>query len=144
MRTHVIFRHPAPFVAVSEEDGVLSVDGSDWFVELLKRIEGLVVRAEPIQEDWGVAVAVERGGNAFWIGLSSWPEFDGAWLAHVHHGSFAWFQRFSATGKREFRRLLSDLHRVLTAEPSVSHVTWYRERDMMKPNPQSHPTPDET
>jgi hypothetical protein len=142
MRSFVTFCHPAPFEAVSEEDGVLSVGGADWFVALLKRIDGLAVRTELIQEDWGVVLRAERSGQKFWIGLSMGPDTDAAWLAHIHHGSFAWFQWFSAAGKRALWQLASDLHQVLAAEPSVSDVTWYRERDMAKPRPLGAPTPD--
>ena len=142
MRTFVTFHHPAPFVAVSEEDGVLAVAGADWFVSLLKRIDGLAVQEELIQEDWGVVLRAERSGQKFWIGLSMGPDTDVAWLAHVHHGSFAWFQWFSAAGKRALRQLVSDLHQVLTVEPSVSNVTWFRERDMAKVQPLGASTPD--
>lgn len=87
MRNNVTFRHPAEFVET--EEGILSIDGVAWFVDLLRRIDGLGVDATLCQEDWGVVVFAQRAGKRFWIGLSLWPEDEPAWLAHVHHHSFA-------------------------------------------------------
>src|SRR5687768_8224690 len=122
MRNNVTFRYPAEFVTVSEDDGILSVAGADWFVSLLRRIAGLSVRSELCQEDWGVVVFAERGGKRFWIGLSFWPEDEPAWLAHFHHHSFAWLQRWSAAGKRELERLVSDFQSVLASE--IGRASW--------------------
>jgi hypothetical protein len=143
VRTHVTFRHPAPLVLVSEDDGILSIDGADWFVSLLKRIDDLTIDAELIQEDWGVVVKVARSGKTFWIGLSFWPEGDQAWLAHLHHGSFKLLQRLLPAGDRELRRLLSDLHVVLAAAPSISEVRWYQEDALMRSPLDGAATPNE-
>ena len=144
MRTHVTFRHPAPLVLVSEDDGILSIDGADWFVSLLKRIDSLAIKTGLIQEDWGVVAQVARSGKTFWIGLSFWPEGDQAWLAHLHHGSFNLLQRLLPAGDRELRRLLSDLHLVLAAEPSVSEAMWYREDALVRWPLDGAETPDES
>jgi hypothetical protein len=89
MRNSVTFRYPAEFIAVSEDDCILATSGADWFVSLLRRVEGLSVQSQWCQEDWGVVVFAERGGKRFWIGLSFWPDGEQAWLAHFHHHSFA-------------------------------------------------------
>lgn len=143
MRNNVTFRFPAEFVPVSDEDGILSTAGADWFVSLLRRVAGLSVQSELFQEDWGVVIFAERDGNRFWIGLSLWPEDEPAWLAHFHHHSFAWLQRWSAAGKRELERLVSDFHSVLASEPAVRDIAWYRERDMSRADVQSSPTPND-
>lgn len=70
MRTNVIFRHPTEFVAASAEDDILSADGADWFVSLLRQIPGLEIEPQLCQEDWGVVVLAKRKGKRFWIGLS--------------------------------------------------------------------------
>jgi hypothetical protein len=140
MRTHVTFRHPAPFVRLSDEDGILSVAGAEWFVSLLARVPGLVVREDLCQEDWGIVSFAERAGKRFWIGLSA--EEEGAWLGHFHHGSWAWLQRFSPSGDRELQRLLLDFHRVLANEAAVSEVTWYREEDVAKQHRSGSAAPD--
>lgn len=76
MRNNVTFRHPAEFIPVSEDDGILATAGADWFVSLLQRIDGLSVQSELCQEDWGVVVFAERAGKRFWVGLSLWPEHE--------------------------------------------------------------------
>ncbi len=43
MRTNVRFNHPSKFVPVSEDDGVLAVEGAQWFVALLQQIPRLEV-----------------------------------------------------------------------------------------------------
>lgn len=132
MRTNVIFRHPAEFVSVAAEDGILSAQGADWFVSLLRQIPGLEVEPCLFQEDWGVVAFVRRGGKRFWIGLSLWPDEEQMWLAHFHHHSSAWLQKLSASGKSEFERLILDTHAVFSADPSVSLVRWHHERDTSK------------
>lgn len=140
MRTNVTFHRPSEFVTVSDEDGILSVDGAQWFVTLLRRVPGLVNDEKLCQEDWGVVIFARRAQKKFWIGLSVWPEGEHAWLAHFHHGSFAWLQRFSSSGQGELQRLVSDAHRVLS-EPSVSQVLWYDESQMREAAPDGFPTP---
>jgi hypothetical protein len=132
MRKNVTFRHPAEFVPVSEDNGILATTGAGWFVSLLRRIDGLSVQSELCQDDWGVVVFAERSGKRFWIGLSFWPDGEQAWLAHFHHHSFAWLQRRSAAGKRELERLVSDFHSVLASEPTVGDIAWYHESDMRR------------
>jgi hypothetical protein len=94
------------------------------------------------QEDWGVVVFAERAGKRFWIGLSLWPEDEPAWLAHFHHRSFAWLQRWSAAGKSELERLASDFHTVLASEPTVRDIAWYHESDMRRAHAPSSTTPN--
>jgi hypothetical protein len=130
MRTHVTFRHPAGFVPLSDEDGILSVAGAEWFVSLLKQVPDLAVRSDLCQEDWGIVAFAERSERKFWVGLST--EEEGAWVAHFHHGSWAWLQRLSPSGNRALQRLVQDFHRVLANQAAVSEITWYREDDMMK------------
>jgi len=130
LRTHATFRHPARFVPVSEEDGVLSVAGAAWFVSLLGHVADLRLEQDLCQEDWGVVVFAGRAGKKFWIGLSA--DGEGAWIVHFHHGARAWLQRVTASGGRELRRLMQDLHGVLTRDPAVSDVAWYREDEMTR------------
>ena len=91
MRTNVTFRHPAEFVPLSEDDGILAVSGANWFGALLGRVPGLVIDDNACQEDWGVVFFVRHNQVKFWIGLSAWDE-TGKWLAHFHYGSFAWLR----------------------------------------------------
>jgi hypothetical protein len=142
MRNNVSFRHPAKFVPLSDEEGILSVGGADWFVALLRRVDSLSVERELCQEDWGVVVFTERAGKRFWIGLSLWPEGEQAWLAHFHHGSLVWLQRWSTAGKRELERLISDFHSVLAREPAVRDIAWYHESDMRRAHAPSSATPN--
>jgi len=141
MRNNVTFRYPAEFIPVSDDDGILATTGADWFVALLRRIDGLSVQNDLCQEDWGVVVFVERDGRRFWVGLSLWTG-ESAWLAHFHHHSFAWLQRWSAAGKREWERLVGDFHSVLASEPEVRDIRWYRESDMRRADAQSSDTPN--
>jgi hypothetical protein len=90
----------------------------------------------------GVVVFAERGGKRFWIGLSHWPDDEQAWLAHFHHHSFAWIQRWTATGKRELDRLVTDFHSVLAAEPAVRQIEWYHENEMRRADAQGSATPN--
>jgi hypothetical protein len=140
MRTNVTFRHPAEFVPLSDQDGILAVSGAQWFVTLLRRVAGLEIGEALCQEDWGVVIFARRKQRTFWIGLSAWDS-EGAWLAHFHHGSFAWLQWFSSSGKNELKCLLADVHEVLANEPAISEIAWYEESEMSKPGPVGFPTP---
>ncbi|MGN6725083.1 MAG: hypothetical protein ACTHLZ_04135 [Tepidisphaeraceae bacterium] len=140
MRTSVTFQHPAAFVPVSDEEGVLATRGAGWFVELLRKVPGVEVDGELCQEDWGVVVFVRRRRRTFWIGLSRGTP-TGPWLAHVHHGSWAWWQRFSPAGKSEFASLLAELHRVLASDPMVSGIGWHEEKAMRDRVPSAFATP---
>ena len=126
---------------LSDEDGILAVDGAKWFVDMLSRIPGLQIDNELCQEDWGVAIRARRDGKKFWIGLSFWPDGENAWLAHFHHGSFAWLQRISPSGKRALNRLVSDVHNLLANDPLVSNIVWYDECEMTKASPTGFATP---
>lgn len=142
MRDNVSFVHPAPFVGVSEDDeSVLAVDGARWFADLLARIPGLEVQSDLCQEDWGVVVFASCNATQFWIGLSPWPDLEQGWLAHLHHGSFSWLQRFRRSGQAELARLAAELHEVLSSDPAVSGITWYREKEMASADPSGAPTP---
>jgi len=144
MRDNVTFVHPAPFVGVSADDeSVLSVAGARWFADILARVRGLAVQPELCQEDWGVVLFASRDETQFWIGLSPWPELEQGWLAHLHHGSFSWLQRLRRSGQAELERLAIDLHATLSADPAVSSITWYREREMRRADPSGAPTPSE-
>ncbi|HJT33222.1 MAG TPA: hypothetical protein VJ783_14355 [Pirellulales bacterium] len=142
MRTNVTFRHPTEFVPFSDDEGILAVSGAQWFASLLQRVPGLQVNEDLCQEDWGVVFFAQRNRNKFWIGLSAW-DVDGAWNAHVHHGSFAWSQWFSSSGKNELGRLLADLHKVLASETAISQIAWHEESEMKTPHPVGFPTPVE-
>lgn len=139
MRNNVTFRHPAEFIPLSEDDAILATSGAEWFVSLLRRIDGLSVQSELCQEDWGVVVFAERSRKRFWIGLSFWPDGEQAWLAHFHHHSLAWLQRWTVAGKRELELLVSDFHSVLASDPIVHEVEWYHETDLRKADAQSSP-----
>lgn len=143
MRSNVSFRYPAEFVPFSEEDQILAVQGADWFIALLRRVPGLQIENELCQEDWGVVVFASRNGKQFWIGLSLWPDGKDTWLAHIHHGSFAWLQRLSRSGNAELKHLISDFHDVLASDPAVAAITWYSESEIRKPSPQGFATPNE-
>jgi hypothetical protein len=142
MRTNVTFHHPAEFVSLSDQDGILAVGGAQWFVALLLRVPDLQIDDGLCQEDWGVVVFARRNQKKFWIGMSAW-DAENTWLAHFHHGSFAWLQRFSSSGKDELQRLLSDVHAVLADEPAVSDIVWYEESQMSKAQPAGFRTPAE-
>jgi hypothetical protein len=143
MRTNVTFRHPAVFVPLSDEDGILAVSGAQWFAALLRRVPDLQIDEDDLcQEDWGVMLFARRNQKKFWIGLSGW-DAEGAWLAHFHHGPFAWLQRFSLSGKNEFKRLLADVYGVLASEPAITNIAWHEESEMSKPQPVGFPTPDD-
>ena len=140
MRTNVTFRHPAEFVPVSDADGILAVDSAHWFAALLRRVPGLQIDDDSCQEDWGVVFFARRDQKKFWIGLSAW-DTENAWLAHFHHGSFAWLQRFTSSGTIELQRLLSEFHAVLAGEVAVSNIKWYEESEISKAQPAGFPTP---
>lgn len=146
MRDNVTFVHPAAFVGVSaEDDGILSVAGAEWFAAILRRIPGLEVQAELCQEDWGVVVFASRGPARFWIGLSLWPDTPQGWLAHLHVGPYSVFEHLRGAAKSAravLPTLARDLHRVLGADPAVSGVTWYREKEMGLPEPSGASAPD--
>jgi hypothetical protein len=142
MRTNVIFRHPAEIVRLSDADGILAIDGAQWFVALLRRVPGLEIDPDLCQEDWGVVLYARRKQKQFWIGLSMW-DTERAWLAHFHHGSTAWMQRLSSSGNSELRSLLSDVHGVLASESEVSAIVWYEENQLEKARPIGFPTPAE-
>ena len=143
MRTNVIFRHPAQFVPLSPDDGILSVDGIGWFVSLLRQIPGLQIEPGLCQEDWGVVAFAQRNGKRFWVGLSSWPDEEQMWLVHFHHHSFAWLQRWTTSGKNELQQLVLAAHEALSGDPAVSRLAWYLERDMTKANAQGSTNPIE-
>lgn len=141
MRTHVTFRHPAEFVGDQEDGGgVLAVRGAEWFAALLKQVPKLELDEELCQEDWGVVFFVRRQKKKFWIGLSAW-DAEGVWLAHFHHGSFAWLHRFITSDGNELKQLLSDFHNVLASEPVITAVAWHEEREMGKVEPTRYETP---
>jgi hypothetical protein len=122
---------------------MLSVIGAQWFVTLLRRVPNLEIDERLCQEDWGVVVFARRSQKKFWIGLSMWPDGEHAWLAHFHHGSFAWLQRFSSSGQRELQTLVTDVHRMLASEPAVSDIAWYDESQMRKAAPDGFASPSE-
>lgn len=135
MRNNVTFCHPAEYIEAPDSDGILGVRGVDWFVTLLRRVADLEIDDELCQEDWGVVIFARRHGKKFRIGLTCWPEEENAWWAHVHHGSFAWLQRFTRTGNEELKRLVSDIHDALAGDPMVSAIAWYSEREVQKVKP---------
>jgi|GEM_PF-2645701 hypothetical protein len=140
MRTNVTFRHLAEFVPVSDDDRILAVDCVQWFTLLLRQVTDLQIDDDLCQEDWGIVFFVRRNQKKFWIGLSAW-DAEGAWLAHFHHGSFAWLQRFSSPGTKELQCLLADVHAVLAKEPMITNIAWYEESEMSKPQPAGFPAP---
>jgi hypothetical protein len=74
IRTCVAFRHPALFVPLSAEDGILSIRGAHWFVPLLKVVPDLEIKPTLCQEDRGVVVFAERKKKTFRIGLGAWTD----------------------------------------------------------------------
>lgn len=144
MRTNVLFRHPAPFDAVAAGSDVLSARGAAWFAAMLGRLPEIEVDGAPCQEDWGVAIFLRRRGHPFWVGLGAWPDEDHTWLAHIHHGPFAWFRRRGRAGREDLGQLARDIHALLAADPAVAIVGWYREAEMRGADPTGAPTPDPT
>jgi hypothetical protein len=138
IRNNVTFQHPATFVPTAEAEGIMSIDGAAWFVDLLGRIPRPAIDPDLCQEDWGVVVFGARDRLKFWFGLSFWDE--GAWLAHVHH--WALLQRFRAAGKAGYAAVISDLHDVLRHDDSVSDVRWYLEADVNLRGTGGAPSPD--
>jgi len=141
MRNKVLFQHPAEFVPNQDTEGVLSVDGAIWFLEILQVIPGIHVDEERCQEDWGVVFFARRNGSRFWIGLSAWMDDDADWLVHVHHRSFAWFQRWSRSGRDEFKQLVLDLHRVMESQAEVSNLRWYNRQELESGHGEGSPCP---
>jgi hypothetical protein len=140
MHTNVTFRHTAKFVPLSDEDGIIAVNGAQWFVALLRRVHALEIDENLCQEDWGVVLFARRNRLRFWIGLSAWNAQD-TWLAHFHYGSLAWLQRFGLYGKNELTRLMADVHGALAGDAAISDIAWYEESEMHKPHPAGFPTP---
>lgn len=103
----------------SRSGGILAVRGGQWFAAQLRRVPDLHLGEDHCQEDWGVVFFARRNQGKFWVGLSAWDS-EGAWVAHFHHGSFAWLQWFSSTGKNELKRLLADFHNFLASESVVT------------------------
>ena len=132
MRTHVTFRHPADFTPFSDEDGILAVNGAEWFTAILRRVPNLQIDNDLCQEDWGVVVFVRRNADRFWIGLSYWD--DGVWLAHVHQNSSLLRRWFSRSEPAQMSCLQHDIHRALVRDDAVSDVTWYEEKKIDEPN----------
>ena len=126
IRNNVTFGHPAEFVESRDFEGILSTDGVGWFVQLLGRIPRVVVDPDLCQEDWGVAIFLDRDGYSFWVGLSPWDE--GTWLAHVHHAGL--FQRFRRSGKEAYASVAYDLSVVLANTPDVEEPEWYYDADV--------------
>lgn len=126
MRNTVQFSYAAPFVAAGS-DGIVGVAGAGWFVDLLQRIPGLEIDPELVQEDWGVVVLARRAGRRFWIGLGATEGHE--WIAHVHHGPFAWLQRLASAGKAARRALVAELDRALR-EGNAASLRWFDERDL--------------
>jgi hypothetical protein len=128
MRTTVRFRHPAPLVVVSDEDGVLSVAGADWFLDALRTIPGIELDQRLVQEDWGVIVRAHRGGRRCRIGLSS-AGHEHEWVAHICPRSFAWLERFSPGARAARIALIGEVDRALRAA-HASGFRWFDESDL--------------
>jgi len=123
MRNTVSFRFPAPLIVLSDDDGVVSVQGAGWFLALVRTIPGLELEPAPVQEDWGVLVGARRAGRRYWIGLSS-SGSEHEWIARVSHHS--WLQRFRPEGRAA---LVGELDRALRAA-NASSLRWFDERDL--------------
>ena len=108
-----------PSLSGDHEDGgdLLAVRGAQWFASLLQRVPGLQIDEHLCQEDWGVVCFVRRNQKKFWIGLNAWDS-EGAWLAHFHHGSFAWLQWISEVG----HALVHDLRMEVRLESFHRHA----------------------
>lgn len=128
MRTTVRFRHPAPLVVVSDEDGVLSVAGAAWFLDTIRTIPGIELDPRLVQEDWGVIVRAHRGGRCFHIGLSS-SGHEHEWVAHVRPRSFAWLERFSPGARPARAALVGELDRALRTA-NATGLKWFDESDL--------------
>lgn len=128
MRNTVSFHYPAPLVVVSDEDGVLSVEGAGWFLDMIRTIPGIDVEQSVLQEDWGVVVRVRLAGRSYRVGLSfTGNEHD--WVAHVRHHSFAWLERFSPGGRAARAALVGEVDRALRTA-NASALKWFDESDL--------------
>jgi hypothetical protein len=130
MRTNVVFRCAQEFVGADQDEGILGVRGAVWFVEKLKRIPGLAIDQQLIQEDWGVVIFSQKNEKRFWIGLSLLPDGENHWLAHVHHASWALLQRFTTKGRAALDDLVKEIDVVLKADATVTDVRWCRDEDV--------------
>jgi len=141
MLTYVTFYNPVPFVDSPSAEGILGVDGARWFAAILRSVPGLQIDEDLCQEDWGVVIFAQRHGKKFWIGLSSWSA-DNAWIAHIHHGHFAWLQRLTTSGHSEMLRLVQDIHTALAGDPATSSITWHEYSETLRRDPRgfSHPS----
>jgi hypothetical protein len=127
MRNTVRFQYPAPLVVVSDEDGVLSVEGAGWFLDMIKTIPGINLDQGVVQEDWGVVVCAHRTGRSYRIGLSS-TGYEHEWVAHVRH-HLAWLERFSPRGRAAREALVGELGLALRAA-NASELKWFDESDL--------------
>jgi hypothetical protein len=140
VRTHVFFDCQIEFQAVGDAPDVLSVSGAEWFRGLLQRIPRLKIAQQLCQEDWGVVFFAARDRCEFWIGLSVGDHETGEWLAHCHHGSFRWRQRWSQFGRDGLRCLVVDLHQTLGQDPACTRIVWMTDREITGSLPGSpHP-----
>lgn len=127
MRNTVTFHHPAPAAVVPDEDGVLGIEGAGWFLDLLGTIPGIELERDVVQEDWGIVVRARRAGRSYWIGLSTMGKDE--WVAHVHHDSFAWLQRFSAGGRAARAALVGEVDHALR-RANASSLKWFDQSDV--------------
>lgn len=136
MRTNVSFRYPAP---CSDHEEIFSVDGAQWFIEILQAIPGIQIDNNLCQEDWGVVVFVQRNDARFWIGIGYRDEEE--WLAFCKPTAASWLPWRRRDYRREFGNLVEAMHDVLKNDASVSEIVWYEEPAMRTPNPKGFATP---
>ncbi len=134
MRTNVTFRHTAKFVPLSDEDGIIAVNGAQWFAALLRRVQALEIDENLCQEDWGRRVICPTQ----WTKVLDWtkcverkrhmarplsPWFTGV-VAAVR---FVWQERIEA--------FVGRCSPALAGDAAISDIAWYEESEMHKPQP---------
>jgi len=77
------FEHPglADDAATLERNvnGLAGYNCANWMSRSVESIEGATVRGMPVPEDWGWALVVDVGKDAFVLGCSSDPDNEGGW-----------------------------------------------------------------
>jgi hypothetical protein len=128
MRNTVSFQYRAPMVVVSDEDGVVGVEGAGWFLDIIRTIPGIDLDQSVVQEDWGVVIPARLAGRSYWIGLSSTGD-EHDWVAHVRPHALAWLERFSPRARAARAALVGEVDRALRTA-HASGLKWFDENDV--------------
>ena len=79
---------------------------------------------EPIQEDWGWLLSVEKGGSRFHLNIGYVPKPDDLWEVIVEPCA-SLFKRLTGVNQAtEMKRLCLDLHEVVSGKERNGIITW--------------------